>query len=95
LLAAPTGDSLQWNSNTGDYLFKHCGPGAFTLVGKGTVALVNNIRTLTDIKSDRRISASFNLGQLTGRATLTLLVAPGVYQTFVINQTTPNASPGC
>jgi hypothetical protein len=95
LLAAPTGDSLQWNSNTGDYLFKHCGPGAFTLVGKGTVALVNNIRTLTDIKSDRRISANFNLGQLTGRATLTLLVAPGVYQTFIISQTTPNASPGC
>jgi hypothetical protein len=88
-LASATGDSLEWNSGTGDYVFTHPGSNGFTLKGKGTASLVNGTRTLTDFKADRRITASFLLSQLTGRATITVLIAPGVWQTFVINQTSP------
>jgi hypothetical protein len=79
-----TGDSLRWNSFTGDYVFTHAGSGGFTLSGRGTANVVNGVRTLTDFKADRRISAMFLLGQQTGRATITVLVAQGVWQTFVI-----------
>jgi hypothetical protein len=48
--------------------------------------LVNGIRTLTDFKADRRISAGFNTGPLTGSATI-YLVAQGVWQVFRINGT--------
>jgi hypothetical protein len=90
ITSAQTGDSLRWNSGTGDYVFTHLGINGFTLSGRGTASVVNNTRVLTDFKPDRRISAMFLLGQLTGRATISVLVAPGVYQTFVINQTSPN-----
>jgi len=89
LTSAQTGDSLRWNSITGDYLFTHLGRAGFTLSGRGTVNNAGGTRVLTDFKADRRISATFFLSQLTGRATITVLVAPGVYQTFVINQTSP------
>jgi len=89
LTSPQTGDSIAWNSVTGDYLFTHAGSNGFTLTGKGTASVVNSVRTLTDFKADRRISAMFLLTQLTGRATITVLIAPGVYQTFVINQTSP------
>jgi hypothetical protein len=79
-----TGDSLRWNSGTGDYVFTHPGSHGFTLSGRGTASVVNGVRTLTDFKADRRISAMFLLGQQTGRATITVLVAQGVWQTFVI-----------
>jgi hypothetical protein len=42
------------------------------------VKLVNGIQTLTDFKSDRRISAGFNTGQPTGNAAIYLMVAQGV-----------------
>jgi hypothetical protein len=90
-----TGDTLQWSSTTGDYLFTHCGSNGFTLAGKGTVGLVNNIRTLTDSKSDRRISALFLMSQLTGRANVTVIPAPGVYQNFVVSQTNPHPKCAC
>jgi hypothetical protein len=89
-----TGNLLQWNSTTGQYLFTRCSDG-FTLSGTGTVALVNGIKTLTDFKSDRRISAGFNTGQLTGSATIYLMVAQGVWQSFRIVDTNPAAVCAC
>jgi predicted outer membrane repeat protein len=89
-----TGNLLQWNSTTGQYLFTRCSDN-FTLSGTGTVALVNGIRTLTDMKPDRRISAGFNTGQLTGNATLYLKVAQGVWQTFRVFDTNPSAACKC
>jgi hypothetical protein len=83
-----SGNLLQWNKTTGQYQFTRCSDG-FTLTGTGTVALVNGIRTLTDFKSDRRISAGFNTGQLTGNATIYLMVAQGVWQTFRVVDTNP------
>jgi hypothetical protein len=76
---------LQWSSITGQYKLTRCSDG-FMLTGTGTVRLVNSIRTLTDFKTDRRISAGFNTGQLTGGATIYLLVVQGVWQSFRISQ---------
>jgi len=79
---------LQWNSTTGQYKFTRCSDG-FMLTGTGTVRLVNGIHMLTDSKTDRRISAGFNPGQLTGSATIYLMVTPGVWQVFRINEAIP------
>jgi uncharacterized repeat protein (TIGR01451 family) len=77
---------LQINTTTGDYNFIRCIDG-FTLSGKGTVTTANSIVTLTDKKSDRQITASFNLGQLTGSAVVTLIPAPGISETYKLNDT--------
>src|SRR5262249_34907793 len=89
LTANSTANLLQWSSATGAYKFTRCSDG-FMLAGTGTVGLVNGIKTLTDFKSDRRISAGFNTGQLTGNATIYLQVAPGVWQSFRIVATNPS-----
>ena len=52
-------------------------------------------RTLTDFKSDRRMSAGFNTGQLTGNATTYLQVVQGVWQTLRIVDTNPAATCSC
>jgi hypothetical protein len=65
------------------------------LTGTGVAKLVNGIRTLRDFKTDRRISAGFNTGQLTGNATLYLKVAPGAWQSFQIVDTNPHAVCAC
>src|SRR5262249_16240174 len=89
-----SGNILQWNSKTGAYTFTRCSDG-FTLSGTGVAKLVNGILTLTDFKSDRRLSAGFNTGQLTGNATIYLMVAQGVWQTFRIVDTNPAAVCAC
>jgi hypothetical protein len=89
-----TGNLFQFSSTTGQYLFTRCAD-SFTLSGTGTVALVNSIRTLRDIKPDRKISAGFNNGQLTGSVTIYLKVAPGVWQLFQIHDTNPSAVCKC
>jgi hypothetical protein len=61
------------------------------VTGTGVVRFVNGIRTLTDFKADRRISAGLNSGQLTGSATMYLMAAQGVLQVFRINDTNPLA----
>ena len=83
-----TGNLLQWNSVTGQYKFTRCSDG-FMLTGTGSVGLVNGIRTLTDFKTDRRISAGFNSSQLDGNATIYLLAAQGVWQVLRISETIP------
>ena len=84
---------LQINSKTGDYNFIRCSDG-FMLSGKGTVSVVNNSVNLTDKKSDRQITASFNQGSLTGTAVINLIPAPGISQTYKINDTTSRGK-GC
>src|SRR5262249_59407567 len=89
-----SGNLLQWNSTTGQYQFTRCADN-FTLSGTGTVSLVNGIRTLTDFKTDRRIRAGFNTGQLTGNATIYLQVGQGGWQVFQIYDTNPSAVCKC
>jgi hypothetical protein len=75
---------LQFNPSTGSYTFTVCKTG-FTLSGTGTLRVVNSILLLTDSQPDRRVSAGFLEGQATGKATIILRVATGVWQTFSIN----------
>ena len=89
-----TGDTFRFNSTTGQYAYTRCAD-KFTMTGTGSVRNVNGLNTLSDSGSDRRISAMFNPGSLTGRATIMLIPAPGVYQTIVVNQTNPSATCAC
>jgi hypothetical protein len=89
-----TGDTFRFNSMTGQYVYTRC-TDKFTLTGDGSVENVNGLETLTDSRSDRRISAAFNPGPLTGRATITLILATGISQTIVVNQTNPLATCAC
>jgi hypothetical protein len=63
--------------------------------GTGVVRTVNGILMVTDSKPDRRVSAGFNTGQRTGSATIYIMIAPGVWQTFRISSTNPNAVCSC
>jgi len=89
-LVDAAGNQLIWNSTTGAYTFTRASDG-FKLSGTGVVGLVNGIKTLTDFKSDRRISAGLNTGQLTGHAIIYLQVAQGVWQVSQIVDTNPSA----
>ena len=57
--------------------------------------MASGLVTLTDNKTDRRVQASYNKGQLTGTATITFLYAGGVSQTFKINSTSPHPTCSC
>ncbi|HKF56827.1 MAG TPA: hypothetical protein VKJ45_15320 [Blastocatellia bacterium] len=50
---------------------------------------------ISDNKPDRRVLIQYNLGQLTGKATLTLIIASGIYQTYSINDTNPHPVCAC
>ena len=65
------------------------------MTGTGVVELVNGIQTLTDFKSNIRLSAAFNTGQRTGDATIYLQVAQGVWQSFQIVDTNPHVVCSC
>ncbi len=43
-----SGDTLQFNSCTGDYQFTRCGTGGFTVIGKGDIFRLKNVLTLRD-----------------------------------------------
>ena len=87
-----TGNLLQWNSFTGQYLFTRCSDG-FTLSGTGQVGSVDGLRMLTDIESDRRVRARANTHGVPGTATFQIL-NEGV-QTFRIVDTNPDAVCAC
>jgi hypothetical protein len=89
-----THDIFRFNTQTGAYVYIRCRD-KFTLTGTGMVRIIGNIVTLTDNRTDRRISASLNTSQMTGRANITLIPAPGVFQTIVVNQTNPHATCVC
>jgi hypothetical protein len=65
------------------------------LTGTGAVGLLNGIRTLTDFEPDRKISASFDTGQVTGSARIKLKIAKGVRQVVRIDDTSPGATCSC
>lgn len=85
-----TGDFIQWNSSTGDYVFNHCGKNPFTLTGTGKVSNLYGVQSLKDAKADRNISAAFLNGQMTGTANVIVILAPGVSTTYRINDTNPH-----
>jgi spore coat protein CotF len=89
-----TGDNLRFNSVTGAYTYTRCRD-KFTLSGTGTARLANGMLSLTDSRPDRKITAGLNTAQLTGRANITLILAPGIYQTITLNQTNPHPTCTC
>jgi len=89
-----SGDTFRLNSMTGQYVYTRCRD-KFTLTGTGMVTTPNGIVSLTDSKPDRKISAGFYPGQMTGRANITLILGPGIYQTIVVNDTIPSATCTC
>ncbi|MGH9764825.1 MAG: HYR domain-containing protein [Blastocatellia bacterium] len=89
-----SGDTFRFNSTTGQYVYTRC-KDKFTMTGTGVVRTSTGMATLTDSRSDRRINAAANPGTLTGRANITLILAPGVYETITVNQTNPSATCSC
>jgi hypothetical protein len=89
-----SGDTFRFNSTTGQYLYTRCAD-KFTMTGTGSVRNASGLMMLTDSRADRRISAEFDPGSLTGRANVTLILASGVSETIVVNQTNPAATCVC
>jgi hypothetical protein len=85
-----TSSTISWDTTTGVYSFLQCSTTPVVLTGTGKVRLVNGTQTLTDNESDRRISASFLTGQLTGSATIMDQYSKGLWETFSIHDTVVN-----
>lgn len=90
-----TGDFLLFNSFTGDYLFRHCGPDTFTKTGRGTISRTGCKTRLED--DSRVIFAEYERCPLgtgnTGKANIKHLV-PGT--TFVLKDMyILNNNPNC
>lgn len=83
-----SGAHISFSCSTGAYTFTNCGTPLLTLTGTGTTSMVNGIKMLTDSKPDRRINAGL-LTQGTGHAVISFVAAPGVIDTFNLNQTIP------
>src|SRR5215471_14434558 len=71
---------------SGNYTFTNCA--GFTLTGTGTVIRGIGIAIVTDFQPGRRVAATFNLGQLTGSATIFFNIGPGQVETFRVIDTT-------
>ena len=89
-----THDTFRFNTQTGAYTYTRCRDN-FTVSGTAMVRIIGNIVTLLDFRPDRRINATFNTTQMTGRAYITLILATGVSQTTIVNQTNPHATCTC
>ena len=88
------GSLLQFNSTTGAFSFTKCGSAAIT--GTGTAKNSSGQLTLSAKLPGITIqNCGYNPGSLTGHATVVLTVAPGVYQTIVVNQAAPGATCSC
>ena len=86
---------ITWNTATGAYTFQECSTKGSPIMGAGQVKLVDGIQYLTDNKSTIKLSAAFLTGQLTGKATVNLIVAKGITQTVSINATMPGMPCAC
>jgi len=85
-----TGDSLQFDSCTGDFQFSKCGAGAFVLTGRGTTSLQGNLMTL---RGDN-MYAMFNVNPGASLRSGTALVKSG--RIIVINdKDTSDNTCGC
>jgi len=88
-----SGDVFAFNSVTGAYMYTRCSDG-FSISGTGAVRSVGGVLNLIDNRPDRRISAAFITGQLTGNVTVMVNVTQGVWQTMSVHDTT-SLGKGC
>jgi hypothetical protein len=63
-------DALLFNSQTGDYLYRRCGAGGFSLSGKGNTRVQGGVFTLEHNGAQRRIIARLDNGQKKGTASV-------------------------
>jgi hypothetical protein len=89
-----TGDTFRFSSQTGAYLYTRC-KDKLTLSGTGSIKVINHIVSLMDSRPDRKVSAAFNLSQLTGSANVTLIIGPGMYESITLFQTNPHPTCMC
>jgi hypothetical protein len=87
-----THDVFRFNTQTGAYVYTRC-KDKFTLTGTAMVRIIGSVISLIDNSPGRKVSATYLTNQITGRANITIILAPGVFQTIVVNQT--NTHPTC
>ena len=88
-----SGDTLSFSNPGGAYTFMHCKTG-LTLTGTGTVTKPSGNVVLTASSPTQKVSATFLPGQGTGHAVINYSTAPGMFQTFTLNQSIPHAACG-
>jgi len=88
-----SGDVLSFSNPGGAYTFRHCKTG-LTLTGTGAVTTPSGNVVLTASTPTQKVSATFLPGQGTGHAVINYSTAPGMFQTFTLNQTVPHAPCG-
>ncbi|MGH9765900.1 MAG: DUF4394 domain-containing protein [Blastocatellia bacterium] len=88
-----TGDSLQFDSCTGDYQFTRCGAGGFTLIGRGDINRVDGLLTLRDSK----VVAAVNISLIATRnAGVAVIRRTPLGPIFIINDSgTTNNTCSC
>jgi HYR domain len=74
-----TGDTLLFDSQTGDYLFVRCGTSGFRLSGKATVQVKDGIIVLIHNAADRRVLARIVNSQKKGNATVQTFSPVAIY----------------
>ncbi|MGH9936296.1 MAG: DUF4394 domain-containing protein, partial [Blastocatellia bacterium] len=86
-----TGDSLQFDSCTGDYQFTRCGAGGFTLVGRGDTNRVGNFLTLRD----SRVFAALDMGPIAPRNAGSAVVRLSIFGPFFLINDSGTANNTC
>lgn len=83
------GNSLQFNSTTGDYIFTTSSPSGFTLGGRGTITIRGSIITLQENRPDRRVLANIDNSAHRGTASVQVF---SLGRTFTISSRNTNNS---
>jgi fimbrial isopeptide formation D2 family protein/uncharacterized repeat protein (TIGR01451 family) len=90
-----TQNFIQFSSVTGNYLFTHCGTGAFTLSGQGTITTPSGMLVITDKETGKSVTIDYNTGSLIGTAVITISTGQGTSATYHINDTNPHPTCTC
>lgn len=86
-------DTLLFNSHTGDYLYRRCGSGGFTLSGRGSVRVQGSSFILDHNALDRRLLARIDNNQK--RGTASLQVFPSGTSFAITDRNTDNNTCAC
>ena len=66
-----------------------------SLTSQAAISITGGTLVITDQKPDRLVKISYLPNQLTGTASISFAAVPGVWSSFVINATNPNAPCSC
>ncbi len=85
-----TGDTLQFNSRTGDYRFSRCGARGFTLSGRGAMRIAGCDISLTDSTREHAVTATLDTCKSKGTASIVVYSPP---ESFRINDEETSDNP--